>query len=241
VIKIKTLKFSFILLFIVCLFIPSYQTFAADGEGLIEIKPDRILFNTTKLAPGRSIEQVLTIQNTKEISFVYDSKAKFVNGYRPLFNELALSIWDSSKLVFDGKLSEFNGLGNRRLDSHYAEDLKFRISMPSHLGNEFQGKKSMFEITFIIKENIENPDQGQGADPAPGDGEGSTPTSPELNEEVIKPQRPISEDGLAEEPLKGQILPSTATSLYNLLTLGLLLMSLGIAVLLYRRRLNAKE
>jgi LPXTG-motif cell wall-anchored protein len=230
--KIKTVKLSFILLSMCYLFITfsSYHAQAAGGEIIIEIKPDRILFNTEKLAPGRSVEEVLTIQNREKMDFTYDSKAHFLKGSKTLFNELQLSIWDSKKIVFEGKLSDFIGMGERKLDALHAEDLKFKVSMPTHLGNDFQGESCEFEITFSMKENIVNSDSGQNPD-----GEEEPDPSPSIpDKDFVKPQRPIAEDDLVKGPLKGQILPSTATNVYTMLLVGFLLILLGGAVLFSR-------
>jgi hypothetical protein len=230
--KIKTVKLSFILLLAFCFLtsLPSLKIEAASGEMSIELKPDRILFNTVKLAPGRSIEEVITIQNREKMGFTYESSVNFLEGSKSLFNELTIMIWDTEKLIFKGGLSEFKGYGERKLNSLHGEDLKIQVGMPSHLGNEFQGKRCEFEITFTIKEDILKPE------PVPDQDE-TEPTPSPTPEQVVKPQRPISDSDLDSKPLKGQILPNTATNIYQLLTVGALLVLLGIATLLYRRLL----
>lgn len=229
--KIKTVKVSFILLLTLCflLSMPSLSTQAAGDEMSIVLKPDRILFNTGKLAPGRSIEEVITIQNREEKAFTYDGSVNFTEGSKILFDELTVVIWDSEALIFKGRLSEFKGFGERKLKSLHGEDLKIQVGMPSHLGNEFQGKRCEFEITFSIQEDIVKPD------PAPDQDDIGSPPVSSAPDQAVKPQHPISGNGTDYKPLNGQILPNTGTNYYQLLLVGGLFVLMGIATLLLQR------
>lgn len=192
---------------------------------------DRYLFNLTNMKPGDWVTRNLTIQNRESRSFTYNTKAVFTNGSEKLYNEFQLKIWDSNGLLFNDKLYKFHGLKPRNLQAGNQEDLKFEVEFPYELGNEFQNLGFDFELRFII--------EGVNPDPGPNPGEDST----DDGNEPILPQRPIPAEGLDDPPVDGQILPSTATNLYNNLLIGLLLFISGGGGLfiLQKRKKNLKH
>ncbi|MCM3707663.1 MULTISPECIES: hypothetical protein [Cytobacillus] len=222
-ISIKTI----LKLLLMCTLVMIFPATKAEGKGnelLIEVKQDKVLFQTVNLAPGRSISEVLTIQNRGDFDFDYNSSSNLKKGEK-LFNELLLKVHDSNgELLFDGRLSDFNELGDRKLKSNFEEDLKILVSLPSHIGNEFQGESCEFELTFYAKQNIRDPDQnGENQDPvSPGDNNGS-------------PQRPIGDETLTNNPSKAQVLPQTATNLFNNLFAGILIFLLGVGILFFNK------
>jgi LPXTG-motif cell wall-anchored protein len=222
-ISIKTI----LKLLLMCTLVLIFPANKAEGKGnelLIEVKQDKVFFQTVNLAPGRSISEVLTIQNRGEFDFDYNSSSKLKKGEK-LFNELLLKVHDSNgELLFDGRLSDFNELGDRKLKSNFEEDLKILVSLPSHIGNEFQGESCEFELTFYAKQNSRDPDQ---------DDENQDPVSPGDNNGT--PQRPIGDETLTNNPSKAQVLPQTATNLFNNLFAGILILLLGAGILLFNK------
>lgn len=195
---------------------------------IVTHQADKYLFNLTNMKPGDWVTRNLTIQNRESKSFNYNTKAVFTNGSEKLYNEFQLKIWDSNGLLFNDKLYKFNGLKPRNLQAGKQEDLKFEVKFPYELGNEFQNLGFDFELRFII--------EGINPDPNPGDsstGDGNEP---------ILPQRPIPAEDLDDPPVDGQILPSTATNLYNNLLMGILLaISGGGLFILQKRKKNLKH
>lgn len=232
---------------------------------------DKLLFNLKNMKPGDQVSKVLTVQNRGSRDFTYNTEAKFIGGYKPLYDEFLLTIWDSKNVIFNGKLANFQKLEPRFLRTKHQEDLKFRVIFPFELGNEFQGKSFEYEIRFIV-EGVEpkpdpdpnpNPDPNPVPNPNPNPGPDSVPTAPtqpsepginsedptepdnpiETNEGgPLKPERPISPEDLDKGPTEGQILPSTATNTYNLLLSGVVLLALGSILLYFRyRKINRND
>ncbi|WHY35141.1 LPXTG cell wall anchor domain-containing protein [Cytobacillus firmus] len=222
-ISIKTI----LKLLLMCTLVIIFPATKAEGKGnelSIEVKQDKVLFHSVSLAPGRSTSEILTIQNRGDFDFNYNSSSKLKKGEK-LFNELLLKVQDSKgELLFDGRLTDFKELGNRKLKSNYEEDLKIFVSLPSHIGNEFQGESCEFELTFYAKQNSRDPNQDdESQDPvSPGDDNGS-------------PQSPIGDETLTNNPSKAQVLPQTATNVFNNLFAGVLILLLGAGILLFNK------
>ncbi|MBY6051979.1 LPXTG cell wall anchor domain-containing protein [Cytobacillus firmus] len=248
---IKVSTFIFWLIFILVFQSSMIFASAAENEVDIETIPDRYAFNISKMIPGDWVSRTLTIQNRGKKDFNYYTEAKFLDGSTKLYNAFSLKVWDSQDILFDGKLNEFEGLNTRFLKSRSQEDLKFEVKFPYELGNEFQGLSFKFEIRFIVKGSNTNPDPDNPTNPSDPitDPEGPTnPGNPDSSDPAdeggypIQPQRPIPADELANPPVDGQILPSTATSTYNNLLLGILLViSGGGLFILQKRKKNLKH
>lgn len=249
---IKVSTFIFGLFFILVFQSSMISASAAENEIDIETIPDRYTFNISKMIPGDWASRTLTIQNRGKKDFNYYAEAKFLDGSTKLYNVFSLKVWDSQGILFDGKLNEFGGHNPRFLKSSSQEDLKFEVKFPYELGNEYQGLSFKFEIRFIVEGSITIPDPDNPTNPSDPvtDPEGPTnPGNPDSSDpadeggDPILPQRPIPAEELDDPPVDGQILPSTATNLYNNLLIGLLLFISGGGGLfiLQKRKKNLKH
>ncbi|WP_170289689.1 LPXTG cell wall anchor domain-containing protein [Cytobacillus depressus] len=233
---------------------------AEKKEFDIEVLPDSYAFNISKMVPGDWATRVLTIQNRGEHNFTYNTKAKFLNGSKKLYNEFLLKVWDANGILYEGKLHEFERLQPRRLQSKSQEDLKFEVKFPYELGNEYQGLGFEFELKFIVEGNTPtpgpdpdpnpdpnpkpdpdpkpNPDPDPKPDPVPNPNPDPTPNPNPENpqEEPLKPIRPIPNEELNSPPMKGQILPSTATNMYNNLLIGIIFIITGAVLFILQKR-----
>ncbi|WP_413376037.1 LPXTG cell wall anchor domain-containing protein [Alkalihalobacillus sp. 1P02AB] len=205
----------------------SQQTLAETNPISISTSPDSLLFQVDNMKPGDWAERRLTIQNRGSEDFTYNSEVLFQGGSKKLYNEFLLEIENENGLLYKGKLSEFTGFEPRHLKTLHEEELLFIIRFPTELGNEFQGLEFEVEIKFIA----EGAEQSQ----EPIDQEDDTGNN------VVAPQRPISESDLGRKVKDGQILPSTATESYNYLVLGICIMVLASLLYVYNRRKNVNE
>lgn len=266
---------------LIILIIIGYLTFAyfpqnaaanETDEHKINLSPDKYLFDLTNIKPGDTAARILTIQNREDTNFTYISKSKFLSGSEKLYNEFLLKVWDTKEVLYSGKLSEFDGFKPRHLPSKSQEDLKFEVTFPYELGNEFQGLAFDFELRFVIENSGQspNPDPEQTPTPDPipnqysdlptgtdpiNDNAAPPATNPETesdqgNDRNNNIENPAAEEDTAmpiptrsipfeelDAPIqKGQILPSTATSMYNYLLIGVILMTAGGGFLLYQKR-----
>ncbi|WP_272031514.1 TasA family protein [Oceanobacillus kimchii] len=210
-----------ILLLIVCLGItvslifPYHSHADTDNSNAHEIElsitPDDFLFNIENMKPGDWAPRTLTINNSGSSEFEYQMSVEN-NGNDKLFNELLLLIEDvDQNKLYDGKISEFSSIPSRYLDAENHEDLHITVTFPEHLGNEFQGVSSSFSFIFYA--------------------EGDTIQGNKDND--------VAEvSGLVENDngdSNNQLLPNTATSIFSILLLGLLIVSVGLFVVIWQK------
>jgi hypothetical protein len=199
----------------------------------IDTSPSGFLFNLTNMKPGDWATRKLTIQNRGTEGFNYNTQVRFNGGSQKLYNEFLLKVWNSNGVLHTGKLKDFKGLSSRYLKAKHQEDLMFEVNFPYELGNEFQGLGFEVEFEFIIEGyNPEDPEDPE--DP-------EYPTDPKNPEDpgddgTILPERPIDNDDLNTPPVQGQILPETATNIYNYLFIGFFLVLIGAAALYHQRK-----
>ncbi|MGG0716561.1 hypothetical protein ABE096_03025 [Robertmurraya massiliosenegalensis] len=203
-------------------------TSAEELSGLnIVTNESKIIFKLDNLKPGDIAKRELTVQNRSKEDFTYTSDSTFTGGSEELYNEFTLEIADSSKTLFSGKMKDFDRLDPRYLKSLHEEALLFSVEFPSHLGNEFQGKGFEVQIRFFAEGQTDNPQEPNEPQ------EPETPANP--NEPVDpndpEPQRPIPSDDLDSAPTDGQILPDTATNIFNYLVWGVVFIALGLIIL----------
>ncbi|MEH7342882.1 LPXTG cell wall anchor domain-containing protein [Bacillus sp. JJ1532] len=264
--RLRLLIITFICAYVVLFLQPINIQASTNQQPNIETKPDNYLFNVKNMSPGDWAIRNLTIQNRGESDFTYNSESYYKAGSRKLYNEFLLKVWDSKEVLYSGKLSDFDGFEPRLLPSKSQEDIKFEVTFPYELGNEFQGLAFEFELRFVMENTGHSPnpnpdpnpnqDSDPTTDPDPIDDNAAPPTtSPETESDQENDQNNNIENPAAEEdtampipirsipfeeldaPIeKGQILPSTATNMYNYLLIGVLLMTAGAAVFFYIKK-----
>lgn len=295
---------------------------SADSEQRLNIKTkkDKVLFDLYNLAPGDWAVRTLTVQNRGEEDFTYNSSSRLEDGSEKLYNEFLLEVTDAEKVLFSGKMKDFNGFSPRLLKAKHEEELLFKVEFPPELGNDFQGLE--FDVVFLfhieeIVENSTNPgDPGNGTEPnkpndpekeknpgesqpqnpeeeptipdaekpdheptpnpiseepkidgvvdenpitsvdPPNEEKNPSPISPEqppeetdeeqiIDEEeeeqdrkemVVKPQQPMDPDALNFPPSEGQVLPATATNMFNFMVAGLIFIAAGATLLFIIRK-----
>jgi LPXTG-motif cell wall-anchored protein len=204
--KIKLILIYSLVLLTIVVFLPISNTGADSNTTEIKIDtlPETVLFDIKNFKPGDWAPREFTIQNNGNLDFSYNIKARLKSGTEKLYNVFDLKIEDSSKVIFEGDLKDFNGLSPRQLKSHAEEKLTLTVTFPSDPGNEYQGLQT--EVEFIIYAEGDNPpppppdgeDPGDGENP--GDGDGTNPPDnnenepPNNNPTPTKPSDPPSND-----------------------------------------------
>ncbi|WNS76388.1 LPXTG cell wall anchor domain-containing protein [Bacillus sp. DTU_2020_1000418_1_SI_GHA_SEK_038] len=280
--RLQLLIITFICAYVVLFLKPINIQASTNQQPNIETKPSNYLFDVKNMSPGDWATRILTIQNRGESDFNYNTESYFKDGSKKLYNEFLLKVWDSEEVLYSGKLSDFDGFEPRHLPSKSQEDLKFEVTFPYELGNEFQGLAFDFELRFVIEKSGQNPNPEPNPNPNPNpnpvpepspdpnpnqDSDSTTvtdpiddnaappTTSPETrsdqgNDQNNNIENPATEEDTAmpipirsipieelDAPIvKGQILPSTATNMYNYLLIGVILMTAGGGFLLYQKR-----
>ncbi|MCC3356757.1 TasA family protein [Bacillus sp. REN16] len=113
--------------------------------------PEKILFDIDNFKPGDWATRTLTIKNSGSEDFNYLTSADRKSGSKKLYEELYLTISDSSGEFFKGKLGEFKKINPRPIVSGKQEELIFTVEFPSHLGNEYQGLETEVEMKFYAE------------------------------------------------------------------------------------------
>ncbi len=201
---------------IMCLFVFSDGVQAAEEEKEINIgtSPETILFEVSNLKPGDTMTREVKISNLGTRDFTYSTISEFTGGSEKLLRALRLQVTDQTGMqVYAGSVMELSELDKRSLKVSGEDQLTLTVKMPFELGNDYQGLAGRFEIRF----------SADGADSLAG------AQNPEKTD-----QPPIGFSGIG--------LPDTATSLYNILLLGLVmvLMGSGLYVVHYVRNHRAE-
>jgi hypothetical protein len=136
------IQMSFLLIY------PIYEGFAEGQDIIIKTLPEKEFLTLKNMAPGRSVTKTITVQNNGKNDFNYTTYFKLKSGSEKLFNELQLSVLKEDKILFDGSMKDFKGLDPRQLKGDTEDELTFKVSVPTQLGNDFQGLSSEVEITF---------------------------------------------------------------------------------------------
>lgn len=91
-------------------------------------------------------------------------------------------------------------------------------------------------------EDSVNPSLPSNSNPEDPSNPGTTDDSKDSDASDVAPQRPIDTNTLNTAPVEGQVLPDTATNIFNYILAGVILLSLGIVTLLIlkKRRLALK-
>ncbi|MBX9975508.1 LPXTG cell wall anchor domain-containing protein [Cytobacillus firmus] len=191
---------------------------------------NRYLFKVENLKPGDWMPRNITIKNDGNQDFKYTSNIGKSKSIKGLFEELELEVKKDTKMLYEGKFKDFKGFSPRELAKGTEETLFFQVTMPEHLGNEFQNSAAEVEIIFLAEAKgdpgTDNETPGSGDNNNSGGGTNNSPPSTDAT--VI--------------PEKVNKLPNTATNNYNLLLIGALFLGAGSVILLWRyRRLRSEH
>jgi LPXTG-motif cell wall-anchored protein len=129
---------------------------SVDSEGNvneidISTSPHKVFFDINNSKPGDTFSKVLQVNNNGSQDFKYLFSNNFLTGSSKFYNALMLTVTDSTGVIYQGKLSEFNKLDSRNLKSNTLEVLTLSIYFPYELGNEYQNLKSEFEFKFYVE------------------------------------------------------------------------------------------
>ncbi len=221
-------KKALLLIVFLFLLLGDKQISAEENEIDINKDPHGYLFQVENLKPGDWMPREITIKNDGKQDFKYIAKIGNSKSVKGLFEELDLMIQKDTKLLYEGKLKDFQGIAPRELSKDSEETLFFQVSMPSELGNEFQGSSAEVEIIFLAEGGEQTEQENENPIPGgsnhPGD-EGSNNNSLIARDVSVTP-----------EMVKK--LPNTATNYFNLILIGgLLIVAGGIFLLVKNKKL----
>jgi LPXTG cell wall anchor motif len=211
--------------------IMNHKTYANEVD-IILIPNEKFLFNISNMKPGDWAERELRVKNGGEKDFNYSIRVDNKQSDRKLFNELDLKVYEGDKsiLIFDDKLKNFTGFKPKPLKKGVTDSLFFQVEMPYELGNEFQQTSAYFEIIIVAAANTSTtPEDSDDPVKQPDSNVKPTPVNPGINDT----QLPVAS--------QGPKLPNTATNLYLLLTVGLILTTVGLTIIYVNKRLSNKR
>lgn len=159
----KLLKYAGFYSLIVFLIISLYPTgniAAIDAEPKVDIStsaPNGRLFEVSDLKPGDWAKRDITVENKGNRDFEYTMTAQFESGDEMFYQALSFKLEHAGVALFDGKLSEFTGLGKRHLPVSDTEDFTLTIDFPYEYGNEYQGLTTVVLFIFNAEAKPDRP------------------------------------------------------------------------------------
>lgn len=224
----KPIKTFSLFIFVYLIVLGNTSSKAEEKDLDINTNSNEFLFEVKNLKPGDWMPRNITIRNDGNQDFKYTSNIGKSKSIKGLFEELELEVKKDTKMLYEGKLKDFKGFSPRELAKGTEETLFFQVTMPEHLGNEFQNSAAEVEIIFLAEATGEPRTDNE----TPGSGDnnsgGGTNTSPPATDATVIPE-------------KVNKLPNTATNNYNSLFIGALFIGAGSVILLWRyRRLRSE-
>jgi len=190
------------------------HAFASESEQEVrlEILPAESLFNIENMKPGDWAPRTIQVRNSGLQDLQYGVTLENT-GADTLFNEIYLEIADEESNLYDGKLADFTSLPIRELPTTKQEDLHITLRFPEHLGNEYQGLDVHFSLIFTAE-----------------DLKGS-------KDSIMIDSKVGTDNGQRE----GSLLPKTATNIFTLAFIGIILTTSGALLVLFNRTKTTYE
>ncbi|MFC0187109.1 LPXTG cell wall anchor domain-containing protein [Fictibacillus aquaticus] len=177
--KLKLLFVGYCLLaFTLVLFQPFGKTGADSSSAVIDIEalPESVLFSIENFKPGDWAPRELTVKNSGNTDFQYNMISNLKSGSEKLYAQLQLKVEDSSGVLYEGSMSEFDGIESRTLAASAEEKLKLTVEFPYESGNEYQGLNAESEIILYAEGDEPPTPPGDGDDGDDGGGDDGTET-----------------------------------------------------------------
>jgi LPXTG-motif cell wall-anchored protein len=148
----KKIQCCFCVLTICFLFSFPLNNAKAEGNEIdISTSPHKVFFEITNSKPGDTYTKVLTVSNNGSQKLNYLLSSRFLTGSEEFYNELLFKITNTTEVLYSGKLKDFNKLNPRSLKRKESEKLNLSISIPSELGNNYQGLDTEFQFKFYVE------------------------------------------------------------------------------------------
>ncbi|WP_284139249.1 hypothetical protein [Virgibacillus sp. LDC-1] len=141
---------------IVIMVFSSISLVHAEEEFNVELStnPSTILFHIEEMKPGDYASKTLTVTSNSTGMVGYIVNERFVDGSEKLYDHLTLRISDEHSTLYDGLVKDFQQLESRELKEKDSDVITFTVSMPSELGNDFQGLRTAFELEIYAEGSI---------------------------------------------------------------------------------------
>ncbi|WP_428909045.1 TasA family protein [Niallia sp. Krafla_26] len=231
--NLSSISLKFLIIFFLFLSF-SITTNAEEKEVDINTNPNGYFFEVDNLKPGDWMPRYITIINDGTRDFKYTAIVGEKKSKKGLLEELELLVEMDSKVLYEGKLIEFEGFNPRNLATGTSETMLFQVTMPYDLGNEFQKSSAEVEILFIA-ELVETPGGGNPPEDSESPG-GNTPSDGDFPEKVSD-HNSSSEEGITVTPeIRENILPNSATNTYNIIFIGVFLLGAGSLLVFFHNR-----
>ena len=197
---------------LVYLSVVNLSSASAQGEITLDIMPGEVLFDVDNMKPGDWAPRTVVVQNNGLQEFSYATTLQPDKQSMKLFNELLLEVEDAQGELYNGKLADFKQLESRSLKPAKQEEIDFTVRFPTHLGNEFQGLDAKFTLFFSAEGSDNSKDEKAISGTISGD-----------------------DGGPGASGSSGSELPATATSVFNMILVGALLLAGGGWLIRYNR------
>ncbi|MDQ0158071.1 LPXTG cell wall anchor domain-containing protein [Alkalibacillus salilacus] len=204
---------SLFVTFIILLMLSIQPIVSQADDDLFSVSPDDVIFEVDQLKPGDYMTETVRVENHHEAPLVVTGDAKYLHGSNYIYEQLDLTVKnDQQKVIYQGSLANFIESEMVTLDVEDEEELLFHVEFPMESDNSYQGLNVGVQLSFSaqIEENAE---------------------SVASDEDRLLP--------FTGGSLPGGLLPQTGETIpYLYYVIGTLLVSSGICLLLWHKRLK---
>ncbi|UTE77535.1 transcription factor S-II central domain-containing protein [Rossellomorea sp. KS-H15a] len=215
---------------------PFLSTVAETAPKVIDISLDRgeTFIELNALKPGDRILDSIKVKNDGNVNITYNHFAEFRGGSEKYFNKILLNVKDSNNnILYEGLIKDFNEIESRKLAKRSTEELFYEYIIPPELGNEYQGLSTSILLKYYAEEygGTSNADHETPSS-------GSESPNSQHDEEIKGVKDPTQSIHVNSQGTK---LPNTATNIYKILALGIILTTLGLIFVFINRRFTKER
>ncbi|NIK11913.1 LPXTG cell wall anchor domain-containing protein [Alkalibacillus almallahensis] len=204
---------SLFVTFIILLMLSMQPIVSQADDHLFSVSPDDVMFEVDQLKPGDYMTETVRVENHHESPLVVIGDSEYLHGSNYIYEQLELTVKDDQQtILYQGSLANFIESEMVTLDVEDEEELLFHVEFPMESDNSYQGLNIGVQLSFstqLVEDNESVPGEEDRFLPFTG---GSLP---------------------------GGLLPQTGETIpYPYYVIGVLLVSAGICLMLWHKRLK---
>ncbi|WP_411954125.1 LPXTG cell wall anchor domain-containing protein [Alkalibacillus sp. S2W] len=182
-------------------------------DHLFRVSPDDVIFEVDQLKPGDYMTESVRVENNHDSPLKVIGDAEYLHGSNYIYEQLQLTVKnDQQTEVYQGSLANFIESEMVTLDVEDEEELLFHVEFPMESDNSFQGLNIGVQLSFSTQ-LVEDNESVAG------------------EEDRLLP--------FTGGSLSSGLLPQTGETIpYLYYVIGTLLVSVGICLMLWHKRLK---
>ncbi|WP_243290228.1 LPXTG cell wall anchor domain-containing protein [Bacillus sp. FJAT-47783] len=135
--------------------LPTRTAFGDEqNEVDLSLAPGSFSIFASNLKPGDSVTRKIVLSNTGLRDIKYITSVQFEDGSKKFFQQLLVEVYTDREKLFSGKLMNLHEFAARPLAIGEDEQLWIKVIVPSSLGNEYQGLRSVVKMIFYAEDDL---------------------------------------------------------------------------------------